>query len=102
MALWILTGFGAAIFITGRLILGKYLPAEVPLWYSRPWGEEQLTSPNSLVVVPVLMIGIAILTQVLMEKIKKSQEWVMIVGWSGIIAITILVLSLLRIWILAL
>jgi hypothetical protein len=29
------------------------LPSEVPLWYSRPWGEEQLASPFWLLLLPL-------------------------------------------------
>ena len=102
MTLWVLTGFGVAIFAMGRLILGKELPPTVPLWYSRPWGESQLASPNNLVIIPALMVAIAAITHVMMEKIKKSYVWFFITGWSGVVAIAILALALLRIWILAL
>lgn len=29
------------------------LPPEVPLWYSRPWGEAQLTHPFWLFLLPL-------------------------------------------------
>ena len=67
MTLWVLTGFGVAIFAMGRLILGKELPPTVPLWYSRPWGESQLASPNNLVIIPALMVAIAILALALLR-----------------------------------
>lgn len=35
------------------LALFKRLPQEVPLFYSRPWGKDQLTSPISLFIVPI-------------------------------------------------
>lgn len=37
------------------LVLGLFfssLPPQVPLFYSRPWGEEQLTTPLWLVILP--------------------------------------------------
>jgi len=56
----------ATIAVFTQLIIGaaallwywRFLPPKIPLWYSRPWGEERLTSPfflllplfNSLVV----------------------------------------------------
>jgi hypothetical protein len=29
------------------------LPPEVPLWFSRPWGEDQLASPYWLILLPI-------------------------------------------------
>ncbi|MEK7129737.1 MAG: hypothetical protein AAB803_01845, partial [Patescibacteria group bacterium] len=31
----------------------KFLPPAVPLWYSRPWGEDQLAHPLWLFLLPV-------------------------------------------------
>jgi len=31
----------------------KHLPPSVPLWYSRPWGNDQLASPIWLFLLPV-------------------------------------------------
>ena len=36
----------------------RYLPPQLPLFYSRPWGEEQLTSPVEMLILPGLSIGI--------------------------------------------
>lgn len=56
-------------FILGLFILSvaillwrwRMLPPMVPLWYSRPWGTDQLASPYWLLVLPVssvLLYGI--------------------------------------------
>ena len=34
----------------------KYLPPVVPLFYSRPWGKDQLASPLFLVLLPLLAV----------------------------------------------
>lgn len=47
--------FGLAIFTFGRL------PAQVPLFYSLPWGEEQLAPKISLLILPLGIFFIAIL-----------------------------------------
>jgi hypothetical protein len=31
----------------------KFLPPQVPLYYSRPWGQEQLASPMFLFLLPI-------------------------------------------------
>jgi hypothetical protein len=42
----------------------QMLPPLVPLWYSRPWGTDQLASPYWLLVLPltsILLFGIDVL-----------------------------------------
>ena len=36
----------------GLAIRWKSLPPKVPLWYSKPWGEERLTLPKFLNHIP--------------------------------------------------
>ncbi len=38
-----------------------HLPPQVPLFYSRPWGEEQLVAPIFLVILPLLSFFIFLL-----------------------------------------
>lgn len=45
--------FGAGAILLASLAIGvvwKKLPPEVPLFYSRPWGEEQLGNPLMLLL----------------------------------------------------
>ncbi len=41
---------GSFLFIVWRF---KNLPPTVPLWYSKPWGNEQLASPLWLFILPL-------------------------------------------------
>jgi len=48
--------FVIALFILSvGLLLWRFpiLPPEIPLWFSRPWGEDQLASPYWLILLPV-------------------------------------------------
>jgi len=101
LVVWVMAGFGVAIFVTGLLISRNDLPKQIPLWYSRPWGESQLTAPRNLVIIPLLMVAVAVLTNFITSSIRKIINWKQIFGWSGVIAEGILAVSLLRIWILA-
>lgn len=45
------------ILLTLTLLLSKTnYPPFLPLWYSRPWGQDRLTSPLTLYVVPFLSL----------------------------------------------
>lgn len=42
--------------VTGSIVLiwnWRFLPPEIPLWYTKPWGEERLVAPYFL-AVPIL------------------------------------------------
>ncbi len=50
------------------------LPPEIPLYYSRPWGESQLTSPNHLFFLPILCLVIWLLNYLFSTfYLKKNQ-----------------------------
>lgn len=46
--------------LSSLLILWRWntLPAQVPLWYAKVWGEEQLASPVWLWLIPVSALAI--------------------------------------------
>ncbi len=44
--------------ITILLFRAKNLPPLVPLWYAKPWGEEQLANPWWLTILPVTSLVI--------------------------------------------
>lgn len=49
------TKFTIIIVIAATAILAwrwNQLPPQVPLWYSKPWGEEQLAQPLWLLLLP--------------------------------------------------
>jgi hypothetical protein len=41
------------------------LPPQIPLFYSRPWGESQLTSPLMLIILPIFSIAFFIVDTLL-------------------------------------
>lgn len=59
-------------------IFGSRLPPEIPLFFSRPWGEKQLASPINLIIVVILSAVIflsnffLILTSFKNEKLSRS------------------------------
>lgn len=58
--------FGLAIFTFGRL------PAQVPLFYSLPWGEEQLAQKISLLLLPLGIFLVAFFNYLLIMTILKN------------------------------
>ncbi|MCJ7827846.1 hypothetical protein MUP65_01730 [Patescibacteria group bacterium] len=53
-----------AICLTGGLIIFIYwkrLPPEIPLFYSQPWGEAQLSSLNTFFLLPLIGLSTTVL-----------------------------------------
>lgn len=51
-----LTTVGIVAVLASLVLLSflwRKLPPVVPLWYSRAWGEEQLSSPINLLILPL-------------------------------------------------
>lgn len=54
--------FAILLFILAFLLFTwQKLPPQVPLFYSLPWGEEQLASPNFLLILPFSCLCLGIL-----------------------------------------
>ena len=51
---WRVVTMGVVVGVGLLSVYWKYLPPEVPLLYSRPWGEDQLVSPYFLWLIPLL------------------------------------------------
>ena len=57
------------IFLVSRF---SHLPPQVPLFYSRPWGETRLTSATTLFLLPGFSIIILLLNHLLAAVFLKS------------------------------
>lgn len=57
------------IFIFWRL-----LPPELPLFYSRPWGKEQLTTPTGLFILPAFSLLVFIINLILVSLLPKEEK----------------------------
>lgn len=57
------------IFIFWRL-----LPLELPLFYSRPWGKEQLTTPTGLFIIPAFSLLVFIINLILVSLLPKEEK----------------------------
>lgn len=77
-------------------IFRKDLPPQIPLWYSRPWGEEQLAPKWALMVPAALAVGIGLLG-IASGRVIKDRVLVTLVGGGCLIAQVILVLGMWRI-----
>jgi hypothetical protein len=94
---WAIAAMFAAVGIGIWLIFHKSLPPLVPLFYSRPWGEEQLVNPLWL----WLPLGVALTTTIIItlvvRKLKLDQVLAAMLVAAGTVSETILLLAVLRI-----
>ncbi|OGD02883.1 hypothetical protein A3D85_02290 [Candidatus Amesbacteria bacterium RIFCSPHIGHO2_02_FULL_47_9] len=86
----VMTGVGVL------LVWGNGLPSQVPLWYSRPWGEEQLAEAGWLWIIPGITAVIGFAGGWLERRIKDKVLAIMVLG-SVTATQVILTVGLLRI-----
>ncbi len=63
-------------FLLGQILLialtWRSLPPKLPLFYSRPWGEEQLAIPLDLFILPLFSLAILIINSLLTKFILQE------------------------------
>jgi len=70
----------AIAFWLGQILLILFfwqkLPPEIPLFYSRPWGKEQLTTPFGLFILPSLSLTIILIHSAFIYFIPKEEKFI--------------------------
>lgn len=86
-----------AVSICVPIAFRNKLPPEIPLWYSKPWGEEQLAKPGWLAIVPALSAGAGLVSHLAARKLAGEKLLAIMACYSGAVVQTVLVLGLVRI-----
>ncbi len=83
----------ALLIINGVVLFWKrnLLPEKVPLFYSRPWGEEQLAGKEWLLLIPALSLTIFLINWQLGKLlVKKGESFLPIVMESSALLFSVL------------
>ncbi len=56
------------------LIFWRFLPPQLPLFYSRPWGKEQLTTPLGLFLLPAFSLMVIFINFLLAKFISQEEK----------------------------
>ena len=56
------------------IIVWTFLPPQVPLFYTRPWGEEQLVHPANLFILPVLGLLVFLINLSILSFVPKEEK----------------------------
>ena len=54
----------------------RLLPSEIPLFYSRPWGKEQLSSYTGITILIVLCLAVLLINFVIAKIAAKEESLV--------------------------
>lgn len=93
---WVVTA--GAVVGTGLVaIYWRSLPPEVPLLYSRPWGQDQLVSPYFLVIPPVFSTGVGMILGWVANKSGEEKLLPIIILVSSMVVQIVTILGLIRI-----
>lgn len=65
-----------SLSLTIFILLGlKSLPSKLPLFYSLPWGDDQLVTHQELLFIPVSIIVVTLLNIVVSWQLHPSQSF---------------------------
>lgn len=94
---WTVTAMLVAIGVGIWVVFGRNLPAQLPLFYSRPWGEEQLTGTLFLWWPLLIAVVVAVFASFTARRLNSEKVLAAILVTAGIITEVILLLAVLRI-----
>ena len=60
--------------LQGVVIWWKFneLPPEIPLFYTRPWGEEQLTEVHNIFGLPIMSLAVLVINNFIASTMKEK------------------------------
>lgn len=93
---WRMVGLMVAVGGGTLAMFGRNLPPEVPLLYSRPWGQEQLVAPVWLWGLPIVGAGVGMGLAWLGERSGDKILGIMILA-TALVVQMVLILGLMRI-----
>lgn len=89
------------LFLAGQILVifssWRFLPAKLPLFYSRPWGEEQLANPLSLWLIPGLSLAIILINLACSSLAKEEVLAKQILALASVIFSLLGLISLIQI-----
>ncbi len=79
------------------ILITPLLPPLIPVFYSRPWGKDQLSPPSSLVILPLFSLILVILNTLIGAFVQeKNQLAAKIIIWGTVIVSLFNTITLLR------
>jgi len=78
-------------------IFYRQLPPQVPLFYSRPWGERQLVSPPTLLFLPSLSLAVLIINILISRFLMAYSFLIDVLFWCGTLFSFLSLINLIKI-----
>ncbi len=77
LAFWInLSPFILSLLLATAILLGlQSLPPKLPLFYSLPWGDDQLATHQEFLLIPASITAITLLNSVISWQLHPSQSF---------------------------
>lgn len=88
--------FGLFFWVAQILVIilaWSRLPPQLPLFYSQPWGEDQLTTPAGLLLLPGLSFLIFFINFVFLAFIPKEEKLMRQTLVAGVTVFSLLCLA---------
>jgi hypothetical protein len=95
--LWFLGGWALVMLAIVMLGWGNKIPPQVPLFYSRPWGEDQLADKMWLWIPAGIAGLVALFETVIIRRFKPEPVLGVLILGTGLLTQIILILATVRI-----
>lgn len=90
--------FIISLILTSFLLLPKFLPEKLPLFYSLPWGGSQLANKEQFLIIPALCLSIGLVNLLISRQLHSQQTLLKrFLQISSTVCGVVLILSLARI-----
>lgn len=76
-------------FLTIFLFFGS-LPDKLPLFYSLPWGDNQLASHNQFYIIPAVIVTISLINFGLAHQLHPTQSFFKLLLYSSSIILSLI------------
>lgn len=95
----VLLGIVSALVLTLTLVISlPFLPSQLPLFYSLPWGTQQLSTHSQLFILPSLILLLTLLNLMISKSLHSVQKLLkQILAYSTLLISFLLLLTALKI-----
>jgi len=79
-------------------VFWRQLPPQLPLWYSRAYGEDRLAESWHFIILPVSALIVELVSIKLAATVRTvNQLWSQLLSWAGSIAVFMAFITLIKI-----
>lgn len=91
--------FLTVVSLIVSLAVQEQLPQKIPLFYSRPWGNDQLADKNFLFLLPLFSLSVTVINLFIAKTFQKKEDFFIsgLCGFFSVFFSLVTIVSLIKI-----